>query len=34
MEFLAGVFGLEVLGFAVMSNHLHVILRTRPDRGP
>ncbi|WP_145055901.1 transposase [Lignipirellula cremea] len=31
MEFLAGEFGVEVLGFAVMSNHLHVILRTRPD---
>jgi hypothetical protein len=31
LEFLAGQFGLEVLGFAVMSNHLHVILRSRPD---
>ena len=31
LEFLAGQFGIEVLGFAVMSNHLHVILRSRPD---
>ncbi len=31
LEFLAGKFGVEVLGFAVMSNHLHVILRSRPD---
>jgi REP element-mobilizing transposase RayT len=31
IEFLAGVFGIDVLGFSVMSNHLHVILRSRPD---
>jgi len=31
LEFLAGVFGIDVLGFSVMSNHLHVILRNRPD---
>ena len=31
LELLAGEFGVEVLGFAVMSNHLHVILRSRPD---
>ena len=31
LEFLAGVFGIDVFGFSVMSNHLHVILRNRPD---
>jgi len=31
MQFLAGQFGIDVLGFAVMSNHLHVVLRNRPD---
>ena len=31
LEFLAGVFGIEVLGFSVMSNHFHCVLRTRPD---
>ena len=31
MEFLAGEFGVDVLGYTVMSNHLHAILRTRPD---
>ena len=31
LEFLAGIFGVDVLGFLVMSNHLHVILRSRPD---
>ena len=31
LEFLAGWFGVDVLGFAVMSNHLHVVLRNRPD---
>ena len=31
LEVLAGIFGIDVLGFAVMSNHLHVIVRTRPD---
>jgi REP element-mobilizing transposase RayT len=31
MQFLAGQFGLDVLGFAVMSNHIHVVLRNRPD---
>ena len=28
LETLARIFGLAVTGFAVMSNHLHVILRT------
>ncbi len=31
MELLASVFGLDVLTYAVMSNHLHIMLRTRPD---
>jgi REP element-mobilizing transposase RayT len=31
LEVLAGIFGIEILGFAVMSNHLHVVARTRPD---
>jgi hypothetical protein len=31
LEALAASFGIEVISFAVMSNHLHVILRTRPD---
>ena len=30
LEHLAGQFGIEVLSFAVMSNH-YVILRNRPD---
>ncbi len=31
MEALASVFGIDVLSYAIMSNHLHVILRNRPD---
>jgi REP element-mobilizing transposase RayT len=31
LEALAAIFGIEVVGFALMSNHLHVILRNRPD---
>ena len=31
MEALASVFGIDLLTYAVMSNHLHVILRNRPD---
>ena len=27
LEFLAGIMGIEVLGYAVMSNHFHCILR-------
>ncbi len=31
LEFLAGVFAIDVIGFSVMSNHFHLILRNRPD---
>ncbi len=31
MEFLAGIMGIEVLGYAVMSNHFHCVLRSRHD---
>lgn len=31
MEFLASVFGIDILTFAVMHNHWHVVLRSRPD---
>jgi len=31
MEALASVFGIDVLTYAIMSNHVHLILRNRPD---
>ena len=31
LRFLAGCFGIDVLGFSIMSNHFHVVLRNRPD---
>ena len=31
LEFLAGVFGIDCLTYTVLSNHLHVVLRSRPD---
>lgn len=31
LEFLAGEFAIDVIGFSVMSNHFHLILRNRPD---
>ena len=32
LEELAGIFALDVMSFAVLSNHLHVVVRTRPDK--
>lgn len=31
LEALASVFGMDVLSYAVLSNHLHVVIRNRPD---
>jgi REP element-mobilizing transposase RayT len=31
MEALASVFGIDVIGYAILSNHMHLILRNRPD---
>ena len=31
LEFLASVFAIDCLTFAIMSNHIHLILRSRPD---
>ena len=31
MTFLASQMALEVTGYAIMDNHLHVVLKTRPD---
>ena len=31
LEELAGIFGIDVLGFAVLSSHFHLVLRSRPD---
>ncbi len=31
LEHLSGHFGVEVLGYSVMSNHVHLVLRNRPD---
>lgn len=31
LAFLAGEFGIDVLGFSILSNHFHLVLRNRPD---
>jgi hypothetical protein len=31
LQHLASIFAIDICGFAVMSNHLHLIVRTRPD---
>jgi REP element-mobilizing transposase RayT len=31
LEHLAGQFAVDVLGFAIMSNHIHLVARNRPD---
>jgi hypothetical protein len=31
MERLASVFGIDLLSYAILSNHLHLVVRTRPD---
>ncbi|MEZ6120927.1 MAG: hypothetical protein R3C28_30760 [Pirellulaceae bacterium] len=31
LGFLDGVFGIDCLSYTVMSNHIHLILRSRPD---
>jgi len=31
LEELAGIFAVDVLGFSVITNHIHLLLRNRPD---
>ncbi|TWT76181.1 hypothetical protein CA13_66720 [Planctomycetes bacterium CA13] len=31
LEFLAGIFAVDCLTYTVLSNHLHLVLRSRPD---
>jgi hypothetical protein len=32
LRYLARYFALDVLGYAILSNHFHLVLRNRPDR--
>ena len=32
LQRLAGAFGIDLLGFAIMSNHFHLILRSCPEK--
>jgi len=31
IQHLARIFAIDVCGYAIMSNHLHLVLRNRPD---
>ena len=31
LSFLSANFGIDLLGFSILSNHFHLILRSRPD---
>jgi hypothetical protein len=31
LEWLAAHFGIDLIGFSILSNHFHLILRSRPD---
>ena len=31
LQLFAASFGIDLLGFAILSNHFHLILRSRPD---
>lgn len=31
LEQLAGIFAIEILSYSVMDNHVHVVVKTRPD---